>query len=60
MCYNRYYSYSSFVGVDVMRSNYRKPRNITASFRDTDDAVVRLARLIVAASDKGKGRTPAR
>lgn len=43
-----------------MRSNYRKPRNITASFRDTDDAVVRLARLIVAASDKGKGRTPAR
>ena len=36
-----------------MRSNYRKPRNITASFRDTDDALTRLARLIVAASDGG-------
>lgn len=43
-----------------MRSNYRKPRNIMASFCDTDDALMGLARLIVAASDKGKGRTPAR
>ena len=35
-------------------SNYREHRSLAASFRDTDDALTRLARPIVAASDEGK------
>lgn len=38
----------------MKRPRSRKPRNITASFRDTEDALTRLARSIVAASDEGR------
>ena len=41
-------------GENVVRSNYRKHRSLTASFRDTDDALTRLAILIVAANDEGR------